>query len=329
MTASATPDGIASGTGTGTGTGADAVLELVGLGKDYGARTAVQAIDLTIRRGEIFGLLGPNGAGKTTTISMACGVVAPSRGTARVAGADICTQTFAAKRAIGLVPQDLALYDELSPRQNLAFFGQLYGLAGDELARRVDWALGVAELTDRAGDLVKTFSGGMKRRLNLAAGLIHQPTLLVLDEPTVGVDPQSRNHIFESIRALRARGMTILYTSHYMEEVEELCDRVAIMDAGRVVASGTLAELQAQHGTGGLEVEIDGDEAAIAAAAAAAAGLGATRSAAVLRFEALPPYAPAIAAIEATGARIKRIGARRADLETVFLALTGRGLRDA
>jgi ABC-2 type transport system ATP-binding protein len=307
----------------------DAVLELIGLGKDYGARTAVHAIDLTLSRGEIFGLLGPNGAGKTTTISMACGVVPPSRGTARIAGADIRTRTFDAKRAIGLVPQDLALYDELSPRQNLTFFGQLYGLAGGELARRIDWALGIAGLADRAGDLVKTFSGGMKRRLNLAVGLIHEPTLLVLDEPTVGVDPQSRRHIFEAIRELRGRGMTILYTSHYMEEVEELCDRVAIMDAGRIVASGAIDELTAQHTTGGLEIELDGDEAVIAAAAAAAAPLGARRAGATLQLEARPPYAPAIAAIEATGARIKRIGARRADLETVFLALTGRGLRDA
>ena len=307
----------------------DAVLELVGLGKDYGGRTAVHAIDLTLSRGEIFGLLGPNGAGKTTTISMACGVVPPTRGTARVAGADIRTRTFDAKRAIGLVPQDLALYDELSPRQNLAFFGQLYGLAGGELDRRIDWALGIAGLSDRGGDLVKTFSGGMKRRLNLAAGLIHEPTLLVLDEPTVGVDPQSRRHIFEAIRALRGRGMTILYTSHYMEEVEELCDRVAIMDAGRIVASGRIDELTAQHTTAGLEIELDGDEAAIAAAAAAAAPLGARRAGATLHLEARPPYAPAIAAIEAAGARIQRIGARRADLETVFLALTGRGLRDA
>jgi ABC-2 type transport system ATP-binding protein len=307
----------------------DPVLELVGLGKDFGGRTAVHAVDLAIARGEIFGLLGPNGAGKTTTISMACGVVPPSRGTARIAGADIRTETFAAKRAIGLVPQDLALYDELSPRQNLAFFGQLYGLAGAELDRRLAWALDLAGLADRAGDLVKTFSGGMKRRLNLAAGLIHQPTLLVLDEPTVGVDPQSRHHIFESIRALRGRGMTILYTSHYMEEVEELCDRVAIMDAGRVVASGAIPELCAQHTRGGLEVELDGDAPALDAAAAAAAPLGATRTGAALHLPARPPYAPAIAAIEATGARIKRIGARRADLETVFLALTGRGLRDA
>ena len=304
-----------------------AVLELVGLGKDYGARGAVKSLDLTVSRGEIFGLLGPNGAGKTTTISMACGIVAPSRGTARIAGHDIAAESFAARRAIGLVPQELAIYDDLTPRQNLTFFGELYGLRGAELARRVDWALGVAELGERADELVKPFSGGMKRRLNLAAGLVHQPTLLVCDEPTVGVDPQSRRHIFDAIRALRDGGTTILYTSHYMEEVEELCDRVALKDAGAVVASGTLAELQAQHGGGGLEIELEGDEAAIAAAAAAVTG--AVRDGATLCLEVRPTWAPAIAAIEATGARIKRLGSRRADLETVFLGLTGNRLRDA
>jgi ABC-2 type transport system ATP-binding protein len=228
------------------------------------------------------------------------------------------------------VPQELAIYDDLTPRQNLAFFGELYGLRGAELARGVDRALGIAELGDRAGDLVKEFSGGMKRRLNLAAGLVHQPTLLVCDEPTVGVDPQSRRHIFDSIRRLRDAGMTILYTSHYMEEVEELCDRVAIMDAGVVVASGTLGELQAQRGGGGrdngLEIELEGDDAALDAAAAAA---GAVRDGQTLRLDARPAWAPVIAAIEATGARIKRLGSRRTDLETVFLGLTGRGLRDA
>jgi linearmycin/streptolysin S transport system ATP-binding protein len=302
------------------------VLELRGLGKDYGERVAVKQLDLAVERGEIFGLLGPNGAGKTTTISMACGVVPPSRGTARVAGHDIRTDTFAAKRAIGLVPQDLSLYDDLTPRQNLAFFGQLYGLGGAALVKRIDAALAIAELADRADDLVKEFSGGMKRRLNLATGLVHEPTLLVCDEPTVGVDPQSRRHIFDAIRALRDRGTTILYTSHYMEEVEELCDRVAIMDAGAVVTSGTLAELEARHGGGGLEVELAGDDAVLDAAAAA---VGAVRAGAVLQLDARPAWAPAIAAIEATGARLVRMGARRADLETVFLALTGRGLRDA
>jgi ABC-2 type transport system ATP-binding protein len=303
----------------------NAVLELEGLGKDFGERRAVDAIDLEVRRGEIFGLLGPNGAGKTTTISMACGVVPPSRGRAVVAGVDMVADPYGAKRGIGLVPQDLALYEELTPRQNLRFFGELYGLRAGELSSRVDWALGIAQLGDRADDVVKQFSGGMKRRLNLAAGVLHKPTLLVLDEPTVGVDPQSRRHIFESIRALREKDMTILYTSHYMEEVEELCDRVAIMDAGKLVACGTLDELTRAHSSG-VEVEVEGETAVLDAAAAAAGG---TRAGGTITIEPKDTWAPLITAIEGAGAKITRIGSRRANLETVFLALTGRGLRDA
>ncbi len=278
----------------------DVVLELRGLGKDYGARRAVDAIDLDVRRGEIFGMLGPNGAGKTTTISMACGVLPPSRGRVRIDGHDLVTARFAAKRAIGLVPQDLALYDELSPRQNLTYFAELYGLVGAELAARVDWALAIAGLTDRADDRVKTFSGGMKRRLNLTAGMIHRPTLLVCDEPTVGVDPQSRRHIFDAIKQLRADGTTIVYTSHYMEEIEELCDRVAIVDGGKVVACGTLAELTRAHRGDRLALDLAGEPAVLAAA---------------------------LAAIEQTGATVERRAAA-GGLEATFLALTGRGLRD-
>ncbi|HTL36908.1 MAG TPA: ABC transporter ATP-binding protein [Kofleriaceae bacterium] len=278
-----------------------AVLELTGLAKNYGEREAVKGLDLRVERGEIFGLLGPNGAGKTTTISMACGVVPPSRGAIRIAGHDLASDGEKARRAIGLVPQELAVYEELTPRQNLVFFGELYGLRDAALGKAVDAALSVSELADRADDLVKNLSGGMKRRLNLAAGLVHEPALLVCDEPTVGVDPQSRRHIFDSIRALRDRGMTIIYTTHYMEEVEELCDRIAIMDHGAIIAQGTLAELQAQHGGGGLEVELAGDDATLEAA---------------------------VKAIETTGARIERKGAKRANLETVFLTLTGRSLRD-
>ncbi len=278
------------------------VLVLAGLGKDYGERCAVQGVDLEIEAGTITGLLGPNGAGKTTTISMASGVITPTRGTAHVDGHDVWKDPRRAKRELGLVPQDLALYDELTPRQNLAYFGKLYGLGGAELAGRIDWALGVAGLADRAGDAVSQFSGGMKRRLNLAAGVLHKPKLLILDEPTVGVDPQSRNHIFETVQALRAEGMTVLYTSHYMEEVEVLCDRVAIMDHGKLVAAGTIDELVAAHGGKGLELEIEGD-------------LEAARAAAVK-------------AIEASGATVKKVSARRGNLEGVFLSLTGKALRD-
>lgn len=303
-----------------------AVLELKALGRDYGKRTAVKSLDLTIEKGEIFGLLGPNGAGKTTSISMACGVVPPSRGSVKVAGHDLATDGKAARRAIGLVPQELAIYEDLTPRQNLAYFGELYGARGSELAAQVDVALGISELKDRADDLVKNLSGGMKRRLNLAAGLVHKPALLVCDEPTVGVDPQSRRHIFDSIKRLRDNGMTIVYTTHYMEEVEALCDRIAIMDGGEVIACGTLAELQAKHAATGVELELEGDATALDAAARAA---GVTRTDNVLSLESRGEWASVITAIEATGARITQMRSRNADLETVFLALTGRSLRDA
>jgi ABC-2 type transport system ATP-binding protein len=306
------------------------VLELEDLGKDYGERAAVKSVSLRVHAGEVFGLLGPNGAGKTTTISMACGVFAPSRGRVRVAGHDVQTETFAAKRAIGLVPQDLALYDELTPRQNLAFFGSLYGLGGQLLARRIDRALTVSGLTDRSNELVKTFSGGMKRRLNLVVGLLHEPKLLVLDEPTVGVDPQSRNHIFDAVRALRAQGTSVLYTSHYMNEVEELCDRIAIMDAGAVIASGTLDELSAND-RGTPQLELGGELAQLDAAEAALVPFGGKRTGHVVAFERerIDSWGPIVAAVEGAGARVVRLGAKTADLETVFLALTGKGLRDA
>jgi len=246
-----------------------AALSLRGLGKDYGARTAVKALDLDVVRGECFGLLGPNGAGKTTTISMACGVLTPSRGTVTIGGVELAREPRVAKAKLGLVPQELAIYEELSAVQNLRYFGALYGLAGATLGERIEWALGVVGLRDRASEPVKRYSGGMKRRLNLAAGLLHKPEVLVLDEPTVGVDPQSRNHIFETVRDLERGGMTVIYTTHYMEEVEELCDRVAIIDAGQIVATGTVAELIAAHAGKGVELGVVGDIARAADAAAA------------------------------------------------------------
>jgi ABC-2 type transport system ATP-binding protein len=303
------------------------VLELRGIGKDYGTRTAVRTLDLEVSRGEILGLLGPNGAGKTTTISMACGVVTPTRGSVRIVGVSLADAPRAAKAKLGLVPQDLALFDELSADQNLRYFGALYGLRAGALARRVAWALDVVGLADRARDPVRQYSGGMKRRLNIAAGLLHQPELLVLDEPTVGVDPQSRNHIFDTVRALHADGMTVIYTSHYMEEVEALCTRVAIMDAGEIRALGTIAELVAEHAGRGIEVELAGDVDAAARAAEAHAEV--TRGGTgVLRLLPTAGVAPVIAAIESAGATIARIESRQANLETAFLALTGRALRD-
>ena len=308
------------------------LLSLRGLGKDYGPRTAVAAIDLDVARGTIVGLLGPNGAGKTTTISMIAGVITPSRGTATVAGHAVAAGKagFAARRAIGLVPQDLALYEELTADQNLAFFGAIYGLDRATIARRADWALGVVGLVERRGDVVSTYSGGMKRRLNLAGGLLHEPALLVLDEPTVGVDPQSRRHIFDTIRALRDGGMTVLYTSHYMEEVAELCDRVAIMDGGEVVAQGTIAELVARHaGAPVIELELAGDAPALMAARALAARHGAVDgTGAIVRLPRPKDLGPLLVDVETAGVQVVRVTAASSDLESVFLTLTGHTLRD-
>jgi ABC-2 type transport system ATP-binding protein len=303
-----------------------AVLELRGLGKDYGERAAVRAVELDVTRGEILGLLGPNGAGKTTMISMACGVVTPSRGSVTIGGIDLAKQPRVAKAKLGLVPQDLALYVELSALQNLAYFGALYGLHGALARERIDWALGVVGLRDRANDQVKQYSGGMQRRLNIAAGLLHKPELLILDEPTVGVDPQSRNHIFDTVRALRDGGMTVIYTTHYMEEVEALCDRVAIMDDGALVALGTLDDLIGTYAGKGIALEVTGD--AEAAERAAAPHARVTRTGAMLRVEPTAGLGAVISAIEAAGVTIARIESRQANLETAFLALTGRALRD-
>ena len=222
------------------------ILEVDNLVKKYGNFAAVDGVSFTVDEGEVFGLLGPNGAGKTTTISMLTGILDPTDGTARIGGHDIKTDLAEAKKINGLVPQDLALYPTLSARANLQFFGRIYGLSGKDLKERVEDVLHIVALTDRADEAVEKYSGGMKRRVNSAAGLVHQPRLLFLDEPTVGVDPQSRNHIFESVLRLnRERGMSIIYTSHYMEEVELLCKRVAIVDQGKIIAMDTIQNLVA------------------------------------------------------------------------------------
>jgi ABC-2 type transport system ATP-binding protein len=231
------------------------ILEADNLAKKYGEFQAVKGVSFSVAEGEVFGLLGPNGAGKTTTISMLTGLFPPTSGTARVGGHDILKELRQAKKINGLVPQDLALYPTLSARANLNFFGRIYGLRGKELKERVEDVLRVVALSDRADDAIETYSGGMKRRVNIAAGLVHQPKLLFLDEPTVGVDPQSRNHIFESVMRLnRERGMSIVYTSHYMEEVELLCSRVAIIDQGEIIALDTIKNLIAMLGGGIIHV---------------------------------------------------------------------------
>jgi len=231
------------------------ILEVDGLVKKFGDFEAVKGVSFQVEEGEVFGLLGPNGAGKTTTISMLTGIIPPTSGTARIGGYDIVKESHKVKKLNGLVPQDLALYQTLSARANVNFFGRIYGMRGRELKERADDVLSIVGLTERANGTVEKFSGGMKRRVNIAAGLVHQPRLLFLDEPTVGVDPQSRNNIFESVMRLnRERGMSIIYTSHYMEEVELLCSRVAIIDQGVIIAMDTVKNLIAILGGGVIQV---------------------------------------------------------------------------
>ncbi len=230
------------------------MLEARNLHKAFRDLVAVDDVSFTAHGGQLLGLLGPNGAGKTTTVSMLASLVAPDHGAVSIDGHVLAGDVDPAKRKIGLVPQDLALYEELSARDNLQFFGALYGLRGAALDRAMTAALGLVGLTERGRDRVKTYSGGMKRRLNLAAGLLHDPDILLLDEPTVGVDPQSRNAIFENLEHLRARGKALLYTTHYMEEVERLADFIVVIDRGQVIAANTVAGLHREHpGVGSLE----------------------------------------------------------------------------
>jgi ABC-2 type transport system ATP-binding protein len=250
------------------------ILEVDSLSKHFGTHVAVDGVSFAVERGEVFGLLGPNGAGKTTTISMLTGVLQPTSGTARIGGHDIRTDMAAAKKLNGLVPQDLALYPTLSARANLSFFGQIYGLSGSALRERVDDVLRIVSLTERADETIETYSGGMKRRINIAAGLVHQPELLFLDEPTVGVDPQSRNAIFDSVQQLnRSRGMSIIYTSHYMEEVELLCDRAAIIDQGKIIAMDTIKNLVGLLGGGMIHLGLARTDPALLAALGALPGV--------------------------------------------------------
>jgi ABC-2 type transport system ATP-binding protein len=304
-----------------------AVIETTGLGKDYGELRAVDALDLEVVAGEIFGLLGPNGAGKTTSISMIAGVIQPSRGSARIGGHDVVEQPLAARRLLGLVPQELALYEDITARQNLRFFGRLYGLCGSDLRAAIDWALDVAGLAGRAGEAVTRFSGGMKRRLNLAVGLLHRPRALILDEPTAGVDPQSRAHIFSCVRELnRDQGMTVIYTTHYMEEAESLCSRIGIMDHGKLVALDTLQNLIAAHAPGAVELRLDGDHPEVVAALRPIGSTTEHRGRIVVEGHDI--VGEVVRVVEDAGARIRHLAVLEADLETVFLALTGRSLRD-
>ena len=309
------------------------MLSCDGLRKHFGERTAVDGVGFTIAPAETYGLLGPNGAGKTTTISMICGLLTRDGGSVEVDGRAVDIGTAAAKHAIGYVPQDLAIYPELSARENLGFFGQLYGMGGADLKRRTDEVLEIIGLADRAGERTEGFSGGMKRRLNIGIGLLHKPKLLVLDEPTVGVDPQSRNAILSSVEALGAQGMAILYTTHYMEEAERLCDRVGIIDEGRIRAEGTRRELTSMIGQRDrIELGARGDLRAAVAALAGIEGVvevsaheGGLSLIVVDARRILPRIIEAVADVDASVTNVEIV---EPDLEAVFLHLTGRALRD-
>ncbi len=305
-----------------------------GLSKRYGSVTAVEGVTFAAAAGQTVGLLGPNGAGKTTTVSMIAGLVQPDAGDVLIEGRPIGGDTNPVKRRLGLVTQELALLDDLPARDNLLFFAALYGLDGAAARRSSHEALALVGLEDRAGDKVRTFSGGMKRRLNLAAALLHDPQVLLLDEPTVGVDPQSRNAIFDNLELLKARGKTLLYTTHYMEEAERLCDRVVILDKGRVIANDTLPGLyRLLPASNLLRVELEDRGAAVALdeVRQIAGVTTAALSAGVLEVGVsdLALAAPAVLTrLTDRGHRYHHVVTERPDLETVFLALTGRTLRD-
>jgi ABC-2 type transport system ATP-binding protein len=309
------------------------MLEASDLSKSFGDLRAVNHVSFECAEGEIFGLLGPNGAGKTTTISMVAGLLRPDSGGVRIDGLDIAQKPSEVKRRIGVVPQEIALYEDLTAKENLDFWGGVYGMTGSDLSARRDELLRLVDLKDRAGDRVREFSGGMKRRLNLALGLVHRPRLILLDEPTVGIDPQARINILDVVRELVRQGTSVLYTTHYLEEAESLCDRLAIMDHGSVLATGSIDELKRELGEGslitltgienpetlsgiverteGLSLIELGDERAMLSVAAGAAGIG-----------------HALEALYGGGLSPAQVQIKEPSLEDLFIKLTGRELRD-
>jgi len=315
--------------------GGELVLTCRDLRKRFGDRLAVDGVSFSIASGECYGLLGPNGAGKTTTISMVCGLLQRDGGEVVVAGEPIDHRSTGPKAAIGYVPQEVALYPDLTGAENLRFFGRLYGLTGAVLDERVDAALATVGLADRGDDRVEEYSGGMRRRANIAAGLLHQPRLLVLDEPTVGVDPQSRNAILEAVHGQRAGGLAVLYTTHYMEEAERVCDRVGVIDEGHLVAEGTRRELVAQvGGRDRLRIAATGD---LAVFAAACRELPAVEEAEVsdggagvelLATDGRKLLRAVVDCADRSGVELASVEVVELDLEAVFLNLTGKALRD-
>ncbi len=313
------------------------MLRIEDLVKQYGDLTAVDTISFEADAGSVFGLLGPNGAGKSTTISCISGLLPPTSGRISVSGHDIIKDGKAARQSLGVVPQEIALYEDLPAIDNLRYWGKAYGLRGSALDDRVADVLGHIGLADRAKDLPKEFSGGMKRRLNFGCGIVHKPRVLLLDEPTVGVDPQSRAKLFDLVEAERDAGACVLYTTHYMEEAERLCDSLAIIDHGKIIAKGTVAELKAQlgardalHLTG--EFPADATKAAIESLAQNIADLEILSQddvSLLLTLSSASQHLPAIfQAVSGAGGSVSETSLRSPNLETLFLLLTGKELRE-
>ncbi|WP_342119823.1 ABC transporter ATP-binding protein [Pseudoduganella sp. OTU4001] len=304
------------------------------MSKSFGERRAVDGVSFKVQRGQTVGLLGPNGAGKSTTVSMICGLIHADSGSVTLDGEPVGQGASAAKFKLGLVPQDLALYEELPAIENLKLFGALYGLKGAALNQRAREVLALVGLSDRAKDKPSTFSGGMKRRLNIAAALLHDPQLLILDEPTVGVDPQSRNAIFDTLEALKAQGRSLIYTSHYMEEVERLADHIVIIDHGKVLADAAPADLYRRlPAQAALQVELAGGAAsdALVAALAGLPGVAGVRhdgAALDISLHGSAHAAPVLRWLDEQGHALAHFATARTKLEDIFLTLTGRTLRD-
>jgi len=309
------------------------VLSVEGLAKSFGDIQAVRDVSFEIHPGETYGLLGPNGAGKTTSISMIVGILDKDRGSVLLRGRPVSPRSTDVRVDIGFVPQDLAIYPDLTAKENLMFFGRLYGMKGDALKSRLSEVLDVVGLLERANDRAGEFSGGMKRRLNIAIGLLHHPHLLVLDEPTGGVDPPSRNAILESVEALSREGMAVLYTTHYMEEAERLCNRVGIIDGGELKAEGTQRDLVSMvGGQSQIQLTVSGDLESISNAVAGLARVSAASvkdgGIQVVASDAGRALSSILAAATEAGGNVSGIDVSEPDLEAVFLHLTGKALRD-
>jgi len=311
------------------------VIQASDLRKRFGQIEALRGISFSVSSGEIYGLLGPNGAGKSTTISILCGLVQPDGGEVRLNGVDVALRPLEARRSLGVVPQEVALYTELSATDNLTFFGRLYGLRGGDLRRRVEEALARVNLADRAREPVERYSGGMLRRLNIAIGVLHSPKVVLLDEPTVGLDPQTRLTILELVRTIAKDGAAVLYTTHYLDEAERLCDRIAIIDHGGILAEGTLAELR--HAAGEREIvalrgTFQPDTVAAALGGALDRGELALIKADVgellFSLESAERQLPELLARAATLGQVREVAVKQPSLENLFIKLTGRELRE-